>query len=396
MRLWILFLFQLCFIEIIEGQTIHLTLSDPCFSSVGTGPNLQSGDVITQNGDILQWEDGAWTGAHRKSNVNKVPVMPDFCDKPVKAAWLGSGIAWNLNGEGVAFRLSQALEYGKTYRIHFLYASHGAGEDGSFSPFVASSIDGKDFGYPIGQLRPADTAWHYDSIDFVAGFKQIGDEWIILHTRQTESSGIIQALCPQRKFHITPDKAFCFNSIVTLSSSFPLTGYQWSDGSDTSRIKVSSDGVIWLESNSVCGRYRDTLNVKFEACKPGAKGRGRGGGKGGMNGPGGFGISFSFSSCWFGKCDDNDVPNGPPSPPIKVYNVLSMNGDGINETFIVDNAENGRWKLRVFNRYGQLVFEDLEYKNTWIPYQLPASVYYVVLKDRNSDYKYTGTLTIIR
>jgi len=50
----------------------------------------------------------------------------------------------------------------------------------------------------------------------------------------------------------------------------------------------------------------------------------------------------------------------------------------------------------VYNRYGQLVFEDMEYKNDWAPYELVAGVYYVVLKDRNSDYKYKGTLTIIR
>ncbi|HCS21725.1 MAG TPA: hypothetical protein DIW47_14400 [Bacteroidetes bacterium] len=377
------------------SQNIRLELADPCFSSVGTGKDLESSDLITQNGDIVEWTGSGWDGANWKSDLALVPEMPPFCNRPVKAAWLGSGILWNLNGEGVAFRLNQSLVSGKKYVIYFNYASHGNSSDGSFSPYVSTSLEGKDLGYPVGRLNPAGNNWRFDSIVFTADFKQAGDEWIILHTRTDESSGIIQAQCPQENFSITADKSFCAGEEVKLSANFSLSNYEWNDGSGDKEIVISEDGTYWLESKSPCGVHRDTIEVVFQDCGIGV-GVGGGGSGGGKKKGGGINLNLNFQFCWFGSCDDDDVPTGPPSPPIIVYNVLTINGDGYNETFYVDNVENGRWKLRVYNRYAQLVFEDLEYKNTWKPTELTAGVYYVILKDRNSAYKYTGTLTIIR
>lgn len=376
-----------------QAQPIRLELADPCFSSVGSGKDLESNDLITQNGDILEWTGSEWEGANWKSDVELIPTMPPFCNRPVKAAWLGSGISWNLNGEGVAFRLNQTLQYGKKYVIHFSYASHGNSSDGNFAPYVATSLEGKDLGYPVGRLNPAGNGWHTDSITFTASLKQDGDEWIILHTRTDESSGMIQANCPQENFSIVADKSFCSGEEVKLGSSFPLSDHMWNDGSTEKELKISGDGIYWLESESPCGVHRDTIDVKILNCGVGVGAGGNGGGKGKW---GGINLSLNFQACWFGSCDDDDVPTGPPSPPIKVYNVLTIDGDGLNEGFYVDNVEDGRWKLRVYNRYGELVFEDMEYKNTWIPSELTAGVYYVILKDRNSTYKYTGTLTIIR
>lgn len=376
------------------AQPIVLEFADPCFSSVGEGADLESGNIVTQNGDIIGWNGGSWNGAKWNAALLKAPLMPEFCSTTPKAAWLGSGVAWNLNGEGVSIRLKEPLHYGKQYKLYLTYSSHGAGSDGNFAPFVASSQRGKDLGFPIGRMPGADTAWHSDSIEFTATLHQDGDEWIILHTRTTASSGLIMAPCPQSNFNIRPEKSFCTGEEVKLLSSIPLSKYEWSDGSSGTEITITESGTYWLESKSACGTLRDSIEVKFIKCGPGG-GLPSGSGKGKAKGKG-IHIKFNFEFCWFGACDDDDIATGPPSPPIVVYNVLSPNGDGLNEVFQVDNAEQGRWKLRVYNRYGQLVYEDMEYKNDWAPYELVPSVYYVILKDRNSDYKYTGTLTIIR
>jgi|GEM_PF-2126056 len=387
-------LFLLCFFVCLGSyaQPIVLEFADPCFGSVGEGANLESGDIVTQNGDIVSWNGGSWEGANWKAGLLKAPLMPDFCSNKVKAAWIGSGVSWNLNGEGIALRLKQRLQYGKSYILYLTYVSHGNSSDGNFAPFIASSQRGKDLGYPIGRMRGADTAWHLDSLVFTASLHQDGDEWLIIHTRTIGSSGMILAPCPQSRFRIQADKSFCNGEEVKLFSSIPLSNYKWSDGSGAEDIVVTESGMYWLESQSACGTYRDSMNVEFINCGAGVGvkgGSGKGKGKG-------INVRFNFQFCWFGACDDEDVATGPPSPPIVVYNVLSVNGDGLNEIFYVDNVKLGRWKLRVYNRYGQLVFEDMEYQNDWVPSELTAGVYYVVLKDRNSSYKYKGTLTIIR
>ena len=44
---------------------------------------------------------------------------------------------------------------------------------------------------------------------------------------------------------------------------------------------------------------------------------------------------------------------------------FSPNGDGVNDFLVISGAEALRVGLTVFNRWGNKVFEDLNYKNTW-------------------------------
>ncbi len=369
-------------------------LVDPCFSSALNGPDIKSTNLITLNGDVLQWNGQSWDGAHKKSNISKAPITPPYCLNPVKAVWMGSGIAWNQFGEGVSFKLSEPLRAFERYTFVFVYASAGAGSDGNFSPFVSTSIYGDHIGYPVGRLNAADTAWRVDSITFVASTKQDGDAWITLHTMSEASSGIVLAQCPQPAFQLQQDKEACNNQEVTISSSYPLPNYLWMGGAKDPSIKLTESDTVIVTTQTVCGKASDTLFVEFKDCGAGAGLPSGGGGGGGSK----LKIRFSnisFKLCWFGACDDDqDVPTGPPSPPIRIPNVVTPNNDGLNDFYELEGGIEGTWKVRVFNRHGMLVFEDLDYKNTWSP-AVPAGVYYVVIKDRNSDTRYRMTLTVL-
>ncbi|MFD1629225.1 DUF7507 domain-containing protein [Pseudopedobacter beijingensis] len=67
----------------------------------------------------------------------------------------------------------------------------------------------------------------------------------------------------------------------------------------------------------------------------------------------------------------------------RIPNVFTPNGDGKNDTFVVvglgdyDSAE-----LIVFNRWGNEVFKDVDYKNTWDGGGLNEGTYYYILKLR--------------
>ena len=55
----------------------------------------------------------------------------------------------------------------------------------------------------------------------------------------------------------------------------------------------------------------------------------------------------------------NRCPLGPP-------NVITANGDGVNDLFIIKNIEDyDNVQLQIFNRWGHLVYENMSYQNDW-------------------------------
>ncbi|WP_338793085.1 PKD domain-containing protein [Bernardetia sp. MNP-M8] len=56
-------------------------------------------------------------------------------------------------------------------------------------------------------------------------------------------------------------------------------------------------------------------------------------------------------------------------------NVITPNGDGLNETFVLDKANVG-WKLQIYDRWGTEVFSADDYNNDWGNKAKPAMYYY--------------------
>ncbi|WP_161554612.1 T9SS type B sorting domain-containing protein [Sinomicrobium soli] len=93
---------------------------------------------------------------------------------------------------------------------------------------------------------------------------------------------------------------------------------------------------------------------------------------------------------------------------LKVYNLFSPNGDGINDTFRVECIE--RYpdnRLEVYNRYGNMVYRMKGYDNSWSGTsnvkntisrngQLPVGTYYYVLDPGDGSDPLTGWLFITR
>jgi len=85
---------------------------------------------------------------------------------------------------------------------------------------------------------------------------------------------------------------------------------------------------------------------------------------------------------------------------LKIPNVITPNGDGVNDVFVVENLEyyiNG--SLKVFNRWGQQVYESLTYLNNWSPNELEGGTYFyqmVVQKDQTVTQTFNGALEIVK
>ena len=89
----------------------------------------------------------------------------------------------------------------------------------------------------------------------------------------------------------------------------------------------------------------------------------------------------------------------PKSQLIYIPNVFSPDGDGINDLFYAKGQNIGHLTLRVYNRWGQLVFEDLTLGERWNGecrgQACPIGTYvYQLLWDKKIIH--SGTVTLIR
>lgn len=82
---------------------------------------------------------------------------------------------------------------------------------------------------------------------------------------------------------------------------------------------------------------------------------------------------------------------------------FTPNGDGINELFIINCADNINNQLLVYNRWNQLVFTTNNYRNNWNGidnngYLLPDGTYYWILKDNSgvANTLYKGYVALVR
>jgi gliding motility-associated-like protein len=92
-----------------------------------------------------------------------------------------------------------------------------------------------------------------------------------------------------------------------------------------------------------------------------------------------------------------------PLIPIDIPQFLSPNGDGLNETWILKNLEQyPEIEVKVYNRWGNLVFEADPYENDWNGHyrgtnseSLPAASYfYVIDTKKKSQDPITGFIEI--
>lgn len=105
-----------------------------------------------------------------------------------------------------------------------------------------------------------------------------------------------------------------------------------------------------------------------------------------------------------GGCQAKDTLTVKVLKKIKVPNAFSPNGDGVNDRWEIENLEAYVFAtVRVFNRYGQIVYESRGYGVSWDgTYKgkpIPVGVYYYIIDFKNPNYFFpqlSGSVTIIR
>lgn len=91
------------------------------------------------------------------------------------------------------------------------------------------------------------------------------------------------------------------------------------------------------------------------------------------------------------------------APLLFVPNAFSPNGDGTNDIFLIKGASIKSFKIEIFNRWGELIFESTDIENSWdgtyrgVP--VPEGVYAYMLNFRGFDNRLQvrqGNITLIR
>jgi len=90
---------------------------------------------------------------------------------------------------------------------------------------------------------------------------------------------------------------------------------------------------------------------------------------------------------------------------LKIPNIITPNGDGANDKFVIQNAQTGTdikfefesVELVVYNRSGRVIYKDSHYQSDWQPDNLADGTYYYVLVTHGhfKDDKYHGALMIM-
>ena len=89
------------------------------------------------------------------------------------------------------------------------------------------------------------------------------------------------------------------------------------------------------------------------------------------------------------------VKKYPPDVPVFIYNAVTPNGDGKNDTFMIDGSANyGKKQVVISDSWGNLMYKTNDYKNEWPFKDEKAGEYFYSLKVNGRNY--TGTFLIIR
>jgi gliding motility-associated-like protein len=91
---------------------------------------------------------------------------------------------------------------------------------------------------------------------------------------------------------------------------------------------------------------------------------------------------------------------------LRIPEGFSPDGDGINDNFEIIGLEYfGRVTLKVYNRWGNLIYKSDNYKNDWdgvsntsmsVGKTLPNGTYYYILDVVSSNKRYTGNVFLKR
>ena len=117
-------------------------------------------------------------------------------------------------------------------------------------------------------------------------------------------------------------------------------------------------------------------------------------------------VTFTYQVCnQFGQCSTATVTINIIEPTVIIPEGFSPNNDGTNDFFIIKGRNGRPLVLKIYNRWGNLVYENNNYEDNWngtanigirIGDQLPDGTYFYTAEFKDNGERYARYLTIKR
>lgn len=99
------------------------------------------------------------------------------------------------------------------------------------------------------------------------------------------------------------------------------------------------------------------------------------------------------------KADTVNRSAQPVQPELRIPNVITPNGDNINDYFVIENLEMTEGnRLIIYNRYNKIIYERKNYENNWNADNLPEGIYLYWLSFEYAGHEFMrqGSIKVVR
>lgn len=127
--------------------------------------------------------------------------------------------------------------------------------------------------------------------------------------------------------HIFIDTNLCLGTSISIILDSRIDSFLWSNGSTANPLIIDEAGIYSVQSFSVCNRINDTIKVNYIDC-----------------------TIDTATSCY-----------------LTIPSAFTPNNDGLNDLFnVITNCQDiYDYQMRIFNRYGELIFESNDINQSW-------------------------------
>jgi gliding motility-associated-like protein len=147
-----------------------------------------------------------------------------------------------------------------------------------------------------------------------------------------------------------PDTTICEGAQLVLSARLPAGShavqYQWSDGSTGPELVAQQPGVYRVQRTTRCETQTAIRQISTRSC-------------------------------------------------LLIPNIITPNNDGQNDLFVIQGLPPGAWRLAIFNRWGQPVYQTEAYHADWGTLAAPG-LYYYVLQQAATGRSHKGWVEVVR
>jgi gliding motility-associated-like protein len=212
------------------------------------------------------------------------------------------------------------------------------------------------------------------------------------------------------------ERTLCMGDVAQLQAPAGDYTYKWSTGETTSSIGAKTSGTYWVEvtnSNGCASKDEIKVTVKSQpdiplqqeiiacygervtlnATTPGASylwSNGLTSSSIEVTSPEQLSVVVTVDGCSYTRqvtVSSNECPVIP--------NIITPNGDGKNDTFVLQGINLDAISIEIFNRWGTQVYKKDSYDNQWTAAGSGGGMYYYHIKSRDTQKVYKGWLEVV-